>query len=63
LSIFRIQVMEIDARGRARAEARFENQHGEAVLAGEVTGFVPGPAQRDVLAAMLEEGDTTNPMR
>jgi hypothetical protein len=55
--------MEIDARGRARAEARFENQHGEAVLAGEVAGFVPGPAQRDVLAAMLEEGDTTNPMR
>lgn len=58
-----LEVTEMDAQGRAKAQARFLNQHGEPVLEGEVTGFVPGSAQRDVLAVMMAEGDPTNPMR
>jgi acyl dehydratase len=58
-----LAIVEIGARGRARAEARFTNALGQVVLEGEVTGYVPGPEERAVLKTMIEEGDPTNGVR
>jgi acyl dehydratase len=58
-----LTIVEIGARGRARAEARFTNDLGQVVLESEVTGYVPGAEERIVLEAMIREGDPTNAIR
>jgi len=53
----------IDERGRARGEAVFKNQDQAIVLEGVVTGIIPGPEEKEVMHAMIAEGDPTNKMR
>ncbi len=51
---------EIDRHGRAKAEVVYRNQNDTVVLAATVEGIIPGPAERLILEAMVEEGDPTN---
>jgi len=48
---------------RAKAEAIFQNQHDEIVIQAYVSGIVPGPPEKQILRAMLAEGDPTNKCR
>ncbi len=56
----RFTLLEIDERGRARASAVFSNQDGTTVIEASLTGRLPGDAEREILAAMVAEGDPTN---
>ena len=53
-------ITDMDERGRAKATAVYENQEGAVVLEASLTGIVPGDAERQVLQAMVAEGDPTN---
>ncbi len=53
-------ITEIDNGGQARAEAAFTNQDQATVLFGVVTGFIPGDREKQVMKAMVDEGDPTN---
>jgi len=59
----RLTITAIDERNRARAEAIYRNQNGTIVLEADLGGIVPGPAEREVLEAMVAEGDPTNGLR
>jgi acyl dehydratase len=56
----RITIEDIDDRNFARAEGTFTNQDGQRVLEANLSGFVPGTCEREVLAKMMAEGDPTN---
>jgi acyl dehydratase len=43
-------ITEADARNRAKAEAVLSNQQGEVVIEAWLTGVLPGPAERAILA-------------
>ncbi len=58
----RFELLDVDDRGRARARAVFSNQDGATVVEATLSGRLPGDAQRAVLAAMVAEGDPTNPL-
>ncbi len=53
-------ITEIDDRGRAKAEAVFTNENAEMVLEAVLSGLVPGLQEKQVMQAMLAEGDPTN---
>jgi acyl dehydratase len=53
-------ITEIGNGGRARAEAVFTNEDQVTVLVGVVTGFIPGDKEKQVMRAMVDEGDPTN---
>ena len=55
-----VTITELDDRGRAKAEAIFKNQRGETVTEANVSGIVPGLAEKSVMTAMIREGDPTN---
>lgn len=55
-----LTITAIDDRGRARAEALCTNNDNLTVLEGLLTGIVPGTKERQVLKAMVAEGDPTN---
>jgi len=55
-----LTITAIDERRRARAEAIYRNQDGTIVLEADLGGIVPGPMEREVLKAMVAEGDPTN---
>lgn len=55
-----LTITEIDSENRARARAEFTNQQGAVVLEAELGGILPGEPQRQVLKAMVAEGDPTN---
>jgi acyl dehydratase len=59
----RITITAVEEGGRASAECVFSNQHGEVVLTGEMSGFLPDPDERRLLARMIDEGDPTNELR
>jgi acyl-CoA thioesterase FadM len=50
----------INASNRARAKAIYRNQNGVIVLEADLAGILPGKAEKEVLDAMLAEGDPTN---
>ncbi len=56
----RVTITEIDDRGRAKAEAIYQNQEGAIVLEALLTGILPGPPEREVMQRMVAEGDPTN---
>lgn len=58
----RMVITEIDAKGRAKAQADYTNQHGQVVAEVHMTGQVPGPADQARLRQMMDEGDPTNPL-
>jgi acyl dehydratase len=53
-------ITKIDDGGWAEAQALFQNQHEVTVLEGFLTGIIPGSREKQVLKAMLAEGDPTN---
>ncbi len=55
-----LTITTIDDRGRAEGEAVFTNQNHVTVLEGVLTGIIPGAEERQVLNAMVVEGDPTN---
>jgi acyl dehydratase len=56
-------ISEIDERNRARAEVIYRNQDGTIVLEADVAGIIPGEPEKEILGAMLAEGDPTNKIR
>ena len=58
-----LTITEVDDRGRAQAEAVFRSERGEIVLEATLGGIVPGAKEREVLRAMVAEGDPTNKIR
>jgi acyl dehydratase len=56
-------ITEIDAQNRARAEVIYRNQDDTVVLEADLAGILPGEPEREVLSAMVAEGDPTNPYR
>ncbi len=58
-----VTILSVDGNRRARASAAFTNQNGDKVLTAELTGLLPGVAEKEVLRAMLSEGDPTNGRR
>ena len=55
-----LTITEIDSENRAQARAEFTNRQGAVVLEAELGGILPGEPQRQVLKAMVAEGDPTN---
>ena len=56
-----LTITEIDALSqRARAEAIYRNQENTVVLEAELAGILPGTKERQILDAMVAEGDPTN---
>ena len=53
-------ISEIDERNRTRAKAIYRNQDGTIVLEAELAGIIPGQPEKEVLAAMVADGDPTN---
>jgi hypothetical protein len=51
---------DIDEKCWAKATAVYKNQEGITVLEASVEGVLPGNPEREVLRAMVEEGDPTN---
>jgi len=58
-----LTITEIDQRGRAKAQAIYQNQEGVIVLEASLTGFLPGAPEQQVLRAIVEEGDPANKLR
>ena len=53
----------MEDNGRTRAKAFFVNQRNETVLESNLEGILPGEAEREVMMAMVAEGDPTNKLR
>jgi 3-hydroxybutyryl-CoA dehydratase len=58
-----LTITEVDANGRAKADAVLINADGEVVLTAHLTGHIPGLAEIQVLGQMVGEGDPTNRLR
>ncbi len=56
----RLKITRIDDRGWAEAEAVFQRKDQTIVLEASLKGFPPGTQEREVLKAMVAEGDPTN---
>jgi 3-hydroxybutyryl-CoA dehydratase len=50
-------ISELDERNRAQADVVFKNQENEVVIEAQVTGFVPGAAEKRILGEIVAEGD------
>lgn len=50
----------LDDRGKAEAEAVFQAPDQTVVLEARLKGIVPGFGEREVLKALVDEGDPTN---
>jgi acyl dehydratase len=57
-----LTITDIDDRNRARAVAEYKNEDGLLVLESDLEGIVPAETEREVLTAMVREGDPTNPV-
>ena len=53
-------ITEVDARGRAKAEAIYVNQDGITVIEAFISGILPNENERNILSQMEAEGDPTN---
>lgn len=56
-------IVDIDEKGKAKADAVFVNQDDIVVLTAHLTGRLPGMAEIQVMKQMVEEGDPTNGIR
>ena len=59
----RFTITDIDERLRARAEAVYLNAQGRVVLEAELEGILPDRSEREILSAMVAEGDPTNKVK
>jgi acyl dehydratase len=55
-----LTIADIDEKGRARAEAILTNGSGLTVMECVLSGILPGEPEKEVMQAMLAEGDITN---
>jgi len=55
-----LTVIDIDENGLATSEVVFTNQDGATVLEAVIKGFAPGKPGKQVMRAMIAEGDPTN---
>ena len=55
-------VAHIDARGGVQANVMFTNADNAVVLEASVKGILPGEREREIMNAMVEAGDPTNPI-
>ena len=55
-----LTITQIETDGKAHANARYLNQKGEEVLSADLYGILPGDEERQVMDAMVREGDPTN---
>jgi acyl dehydratase len=55
-----LTVIDIDENGLATSEVVFTNQDGATVLEAVIKGFAPGEPGKQVMRAMIAEGDSTN---
>ena len=55
-----LTVDRMDENGKAVASAEFTNQDGVPVMTAELFGIIPVGEDREILAAMVSEGDPTN---
>jgi len=55
-----LTVIAIDENGLATSEVVFINQNGATVLEAVIKGFAPGEPGKQVMRAMIAEGDPTN---
>ena len=55
-----LTIIAIDENGLATSEVVFTNQDGATVLEAVVKGFAPGKPGKQVIRAMIAEGDPTN---
>ena len=53
-------ITDIGDGGQARGEGVFTNKDQATVLLAFVTGFIPGAEEKQVMKAMVAEGDPTN---
>jgi acyl dehydratase len=56
-------IVDIDAKGKAKADAIFVNQDDIVVLTVHLTGRVPGKTEIQIMKQMVEEGDPSNGIR
>ena len=55
-----LTVIDMDENGLATSEVVFTNQDGATVLEAVIKGFAPGEPGKQVMRAMIAEGDPTN---
>ncbi|RLC01714.1 MAG: acyl dehydratase [Deltaproteobacteria bacterium] len=55
-----VTITKIEAEGRAKAEAVFINQDEKQVCYANMTGRLPMTKEKDILSAMVKEGDPSN---
>lgn len=55
-----VSITKIEDNGRAEAEAVFTNQEEKQVGFARLTGRLPVKKEKDILGAMIREGDPTN---
>ncbi len=55
-----LRITEIDDKGVAEARVDCRNEQDVTVLEGVLAGFAPNPKQKEIMKAMVEEGDPTN---
>jgi len=58
-----VTITEIQDRIKAKATARYLNQHGVLVLEAQLFGLLPDKSDQEVLETMMTEGDPTNKLR
>jgi acyl dehydratase len=56
----RFTLTRMSEKGKAEAEAVFTATDGTVVIAAHLEGIIPGPREKEVLKAMVAEGDPTN---
>jgi 3-hydroxybutyryl-CoA dehydratase len=57
-----LTITQIDARGVVQANVTFTNTDNAVVLEASVKGILPGEREREIMNAMVKEGDPTNPI-
>jgi len=55
-----LTIVKLDKTGKAFAKAQFKNQKDVLVMEAELFGIIPNGEDKEVLAAMVAEGDPTN---
>ena len=55
-----LTIIDINENGLATSEVVFTNQDGTIILEAMVKGFAPGEPGKQVMRAMMAEGDPTN---
>jgi hypothetical protein len=56
-------ITHIDERRRAKAKAFYFNTDGDLVLEADLEGVLPDKTERQILDAMVREGDPSNKIR